>query len=192
VQLTRDTEQVHLCIGTQAYNLNDPRRFASWLLDSILTGGYSSRLFQEVREKRGLCYSLGPLSAAYRKTGFWAMETGVAPEKARRVVDIIGRELRKVKARGVTRAELERAQEMSRVNILLAEESSGSHMNRIARNELIYGRQKSTEEVLAEVQSITREQILQVAQEMFRPETVNLAAVGPFRENDAPLQLDLG
>jgi predicted Zn-dependent peptidase len=120
VQLVRDTEQVHLCCGTRAYAYDDRRRFSAWLLDQIMTGGYSSRLFQEIREKRGLCYNIGPLSASYRKAGFWAVETSFAPEQARRVVSIIGRELRKVKSRGVSRTELKRAQEMSRINILLS------------------------------------------------------------------------
>jgi predicted Zn-dependent peptidase len=77
------------------------------------------------------------------QSGFWAIETSFAPEQARRVVNIIGRELRKVKSKGVSRVELKRAQEMSRINILLSEESSSAQMGRIARNELCYGRQRS-------------------------------------------------
>jgi len=191
IQLPRDTEQTHLCVGTRAYRYDDPRRFACWLLDSILTGGYSSRLFQEIREKRGLCYNIGPMSASYRKAGFWAVETSVAPENARRVAAIIGRELKKMKARGVTRAEWKRAQEMSRINILLAQESSSAQMSRLARNELLYGRQKSTEEVLAEVRGVSMEAIQQVACEIFDSRLMNLAAVGPFAKGDSPLHVDV-
>lgn len=192
VQLVRDTEQVHLCCGTRAYAYDDPRRFSAWLLDQIMTGGYSSRLFQEIREKRGLCYNIGPLSASYRKAGFWAIETSFAPEQARRVVNIIGRELRKVKSKGVSRTELKRAQEMSRINILLSEESSSAQMGRIARNELCYGRQRSIQEVLSDVLSVSTDEVQRVANEMFSPDTMNLAAVGPFGISDVPLEVDVG
>ena len=192
VQLSRDTEQVHLCCGTRAYSYADPKRFAAWTLDTILTGGSSSRLFQEIRDKRGLCYNIGPLSLSYRTAGFWAVETSVAPETARRVLDLIGRELRRVKAKGVTQTELKRAHQMARANILLAEESSSHQMSRIARHELYYGRQKSTEEVLREVLSVTADDVHQVANEMFDPALMNLAAIGPFEDGAKPLQLDVG
>jgi predicted Zn-dependent peptidase len=192
VQWSRDTEQVHLCCGTRSYPYDDPDRFAAWLLDTVLTGGYSSRLFQEIREKRGLCYNIGPLSACYRKAGFWAIETSVAPPMAARVVDLIGRELRRVKAKGILRSEWKRARQMSRVNLLLAEESSSTQMSRIARNELYYGRQKSTAEVLNDVLSVTLEDIQRVANEMFDSHLMNLAAIGPFDDGAQPLQVDVG
>jgi len=179
----RDTEQVHLICGTKGYDYRDPQRFAGWLLDIILSGGYSSRLFQEVREKRGLCYNIGSLSASYRKTGFWAIETSVEPEAAGKVLKLIGRELKKVKARGVTKTELERAKQMTRANLLLAEESSSAQMNRIARNEFYYGRQRDTQEVLADVLQVTQSDVQEAAIELFNPDTMNLAAVGAVKES---------
>jgi predicted Zn-dependent peptidase len=175
----RDTEQIHLICGTKCYDYRDPKRYAGWLLDAILCGGYSSRLFQEIREKRGLCYNIGAISTSYRKTGFWAIETSVAPETAPKVLDLIGRELRKIKTRGVTKAELERAKQMLRAGLLLSEESSSAQMNRIARNELYYGRQRETEEVLADVLRVSQADVLEAANEMFAPETMNLTALGP-------------
>jgi predicted Zn-dependent peptidase len=177
--LERDTEQIHLICGTKCYDYRDPKRYAGWLLDAILCGGYSSRLFQEIREKRGLCYNIGALSASYRKAGFWAIETSVAPETAPKVLELIGRELRKIKTRGVTKAELERAKQMLRAGLLLAEESSSAQMNRIARNELYYGRQRETGEVLADVLRVSQAEVLEAANEMFAPETMNLTALGP-------------
>ena len=191
-QLARETEQVHLCIGTRSCGYEDERRYVAGLLDSVLTGGYSSRLFQEIREKRGLCYSIGPMSAAYRQAAFWAVETSVAPPMAKKTVEIIGRELRKVKENGVTKSELKRAQEMARINLLLAEESSGSRMNRIARNELYYGAQRSTQDVLREVQAVTLDDIQSLAREMFDQNLMNLVAIGPFTDKAAPLQIDVG
>ncbi len=192
VQLARETEGAHLIIGTRAYRYDDPRRFAAWALDSILTGGYSSRLFQEIREKRGLCYNISSMSACYRAAGFWAVETSVAPEMAHQTASLIGKELRKIKKNGVTKSELKRAKQMARVNLLLAEESSSAQMGRIARNELYFGRQKSTEETLLEVESVSLEQVQCAANEMFVPELMNFAAVGPFAEGEAPLEVDVG
>ena len=92
-----DTEGVHLLLGAPSFGARDERCYALWLLDSILTGGYSSRLFQEIREKRGLCYSLGGASANFRAGGYWALETSVAPENARKTLALIGRELHKIR-----------------------------------------------------------------------------------------------
>jgi predicted Zn-dependent peptidase len=179
-----DTECAHLIIGTRAYNYDDPKRYAAWALDTILTGGYSSRLFQEVREKRGLCYSIGGLSASYRTAGFWAVETSVAPENAAKTTKLIARELRRVKNDGVRASELKRAKQMARVNILLAEESASAKMSRLARHELYFGAQKSTEESLALIENVSLEGVIEVAREMFVPELMNLAAIGPIPERE--------
>jgi predicted Zn-dependent peptidase len=120
------------------------------------------------------------------------VETSVAPQQARLVTDLIGRELRKVKTRGVGKAELKRAQEMSRINLLLSEESSSAQMNRIARNELYYGRQRSPQEVLECFLRVTPDDVQAVANDIFQPETMNLAAVGPFAKGAAPLIIDVG
>ena len=177
-----ETECAHIILGTRAYAFDDPKRYASWTLDTILTGGYSSRLFQEIREKRGLCYSIGGLSAAYRTAGFWAVETSVAPENVAKTLKIIARELRKVKENGVGKNELKRAKQMARVNILLAEESANAKMNRLARNELYFGKQKSPRETLEAIERVTLEEIQAVAHEMFDPSLLNLAAIGPIDE----------
>jgi predicted Zn-dependent peptidase len=186
----RDTEQVHLMCGTKSYAHDDARRFAAWTLDTIMTGGYSSRLWQELREKRGLCYSIGGLTANYRKGGFWAVEASLAAADAQKAVALIGNELRKVKKNGVTRAEWKRALQLARANILLAEESSSAQMSRIARNELYFGHQRSTEEVLADIMAVTPEDIHQVANEMFDAKLMNLTAIGPL-ESDS-LVVDVG
>jgi predicted Zn-dependent peptidase len=186
----RDTEQVHLMCGTKSYAHDDARRFAAWTLDTIMTGGYSSRLWQELREKRGLCYSIGGLTANYRKGGFWAVEASLAAADAQKAVALIGNELRKVKKSGVTRAEWKRALQLARANILLSEESSSAQMSRIARNELYFGHQRSTEEVLADIMAVTPDDIHQVAIEMFDAKLMNLTAIGPL-ETDS-LVVDVG
>lgn len=192
VLLERDTEQVHLCCGMPAYGAMDEKRYTAGLLETILSGGYSSRLFQEIREKHGLCYNIGPWSTSYRATGFWGVETSVAPETAGRVADLIGQELRNVKTDGVLPVELERAQQMTRANILLSEESSSAQMSRIARNELYYGRQRATSEVLEQVLAVTPTAVHEVALELFDAGGMNLTAVGPFADSVESLQIDLG
>lgn len=177
-----ETEGAHLIVGTRAFAYDDPKRFAAWALDSILTGGYSSRLFQEVREKRGLCYSIGGLSASYRAAGYWAVETSVAPQNAGKTAALIGKELRKVKKDGVKAGELKRAKQMARVNLLLGEESSSAQMSRIARHELYFGRQKSTSETLKRMEAVTLEEVREVAREIFVPDLMNFAAIGPIPE----------
>ncbi|HEX9997540.1 MAG TPA: pitrilysin family protein [Abditibacterium sp.] len=186
-----ETEGAHLIIGTRGYAYEDPKRFAAWALDSILTGGYSSRLFQEVREKRGLCYSIGGLSASYRAGGYWAVETSVAPQNAGKTAALIGKVLRQVKNDGVKAIELKRAKQMARVNLLLGEESSSAQMSRIARNELYYGRQKSTAETLDQILSVTMDEIQEVAREMFQSELMNFAAIGPISEK-TKLEIEVG
>ncbi len=187
----RDVEQVHIVCGTRAYSNTDPRRFAAFTLDTILTGGYSSRLFQEVREKRGLCYSIGSVGAHYRDGGYWAVATSVAPESAVKTARLIGKELRRVKEKGVGKAELDRANQMTRANMLLSEESSSAQMSRIARNELCYGAQRSTQQVLADVLAVTREEIQAVAREMFSSDLMTVAAVGPFDKGARPLKIEV-
>ena len=186
-----ETEGAHLIIGTRGYAYEDPKRFAAWALDSILTGGYSSRLFQEVREKRGLCYSIGGLSASYRAGGYWAVETSVAPQNAGKTAALIGKVLRNVKNDGVKAIELKRAKQMARVNLLLGEESSSAQMSRIARNELYYGRQKSTSETLDQILAVTMDEIQEVARELFQPELMNFAAIGPIPEK-TKLEIEVG
>jgi predicted Zn-dependent peptidase len=188
VRIAKDTEQLHLICGTRGYSYHDDERYAAGLLDAVLTGGYSSRLFQEIREKRGLCYNIGPMSASYRNAGFWAVETSVAPENAKETVKLLGRELRKVRERGVTKAELARAQRMTKINVLLSEESSSAQMTRIARNELCYGRQRSIDEILDSVAGVTLEDVHRAARAMFDAASFNLAAIGPAPDK---LHIDL-
>ncbi|BCM91207.1 putative zinc protease [Abditibacteriota bacterium] len=175
-----DTEGVHLLMGAPTFGATDERRFSLWLLDSILTGGYSSRLFQEVREKRGLCYSLGGASANFRAGGYWALETSVAPENARKTVAIIGRELAKIREDGVKDSELKRAKRMARINMVLSEESLGARMSRLARNDFTWGAQKSLAETLEMFERVSLGDIQDVARQVFRAESFQMVALGPL------------
>ncbi len=175
-----DTEGVHLLMGAPSFGATDERRFSLWLLDSILTGGYSSRLFQEVREKRGLCYSLGGASANFRAGGYWALETSVAPENARKTVAIIGRELAKIRENGVKDSELKRAKRMARINMVLSEESLGARMSRLARNEFTWGTQISLDETLERFERVSLADVRDIARQVFRAESFQMVALGPL------------
>jgi predicted Zn-dependent peptidase len=187
--LQRDTEQVHLCYGAPAFGCKDPRRFATWILETVLTGGFSSRLFQELREKQGLCYGIGAFSSAYRNAGFWGIETSTAPASAPKLAKLIGRELRRLKKHGITQTEWRRAVNMLRTNILLCDENPSSRMNRIARQELCHGRQFSSTEIIGKLEATSPEQVRELCYELFDPAKMNLAVVGPQLET--PLEIDV-
>jgi len=187
--LERDIEQVHLCFGSPAFGCKDPRRFATWILETVLTGGFSSRLFQELREKQGLCYGIGAFSSSYRKGGFWSIETSTAPATAPKLAKLIGKELRRLKKTGITKAEWQRAVNMLRTTILLCDENPSSRMSRIARQELCHSRQFSGAEIISKLESTSPEQVRELAQELFDPVRMNLAMVGP--KWDAPLEIEV-
>ena len=187
--LERDIEQVHLCFGSPAFGCNDSRRFATWILETVLTGGFSSRLFQELREKQGLCYGIGAFSSSYRKGGFWSIETSTAPAAAPKLAKLIGKELRRLKKTGITKAEWRRAVNMLRTNILLCDENPSSRMSRIARQELCHGRQFSSAEIINKLESTTQEEVHELSRELFDATKMNLAMVGPKLK--APLEIEV-
>jgi len=185
----RDIEQVHLCYGAPSFGCRDPRRLATWILETVLTGGFSSRLFQELREKQGLCYGIGAFSCSYRHGGFWGIETSASPAAAPRLAGLIGRELRRLKKHGITKAEWRRAINMLRANILLSDENPSSRMSRIARQELCHGRQFSGAEIITLLEATLPEQVQHLAHELFDPARMNLAVVGPPLQS--PLEIEV-
>jgi len=189
VALQRDIEQVHLCYGAPAFGCKDPRRFATWILETVLTGGFSSRLFQELREKQGLCYGIGAFSSSYRRAGFWSIETSASPAAAPRLAALIGKELRRLKKNGITKTEWRRAINMLRTNILLCDENPSSRMTRIARQELCHGRQFSSAEIIGKLEATSPEQVQQLTHQLFDHARMNLAVVGPAMET--PLEIEV-
>lgn len=187
--LERDIEQVHLCFGAPAFGCKDPRRFATWILETVLTGGFSSRLFQELREKQGLCYGIGAFSSSYRQGGFWSIETSTASATAPKLAKLIGKELRNLKKTGITRAEWRRAINLLRSNILLCDENPSSRMIKIARQELCHGHQFSSAEIISKLESTSREQVHELSHELFDATKMNLAMVGPKLK--APLEIEV-
>jgi predicted Zn-dependent peptidase len=179
----KDTEQAHLVLGCPAIGRADERRFVLGVLNNVLGGGMSSRLFQEVREKRGLAYSVYSYTSQYADTGVFAVYAGCAPGKADEVLDLVRAELAAVARDGVTEAEVARGKGMLKGSLVLGLEDTGSRMSRLAKGELLYGDLLSVDDLLARVDSVTVAQVDAVAAELLtRP--MSLAVVGPFDDGD--------
>jgi predicted Zn-dependent peptidase len=171
-------DQVHLCLGFEAPAQASRRRFAAALLDIVLGGGMSSRLFQEVREKRGLAYSIGSSLNAYRLGGYETVSAACAPRNLPRVIDVTVRELRKLKHAGVTDGELDRAKENLQGGLVLSLESTVSRMSSAARQQLYLGRVERPEELIARIDAVTRDEVDEEADRLFDGRALSLAVVG--------------
>jgi len=178
----RTTEQANLVLGVPGVSRNDERRFALGVLNAALGGGMSSRLFQEVREKRGLAYSVYSYHAQYADTGLFGVYAGCVPRKVDDVLAICRAELAKIAATGITEAELERGKGQLRGSLVLGLEDTGSRMSRIGKAELVYGELLSVDEVINRIDGVTLEDISAMAGELLAaPPT--LAVVGPFEDD---------
>lgn len=176
---TRPTEQAHVAIGVRALDRAHPDRYALSVLDQVLGGGLSSRLFQSIREERGLAYSVYSYRAAYEDTGALAVYAGTAVQHVDEVLAVMQAELDSLAARGITERELEVARGHLVGELALSLEDSAARMHRIGRSQLVHGCVPPVEEVVARVQSVTVEQVADVAARVLGgPRTV--AVVGPF------------
>jgi len=181
----RDTEQAHVVTGTRALHRDDPDRYALSVLNQVLGGGMSSRLFQEVREKRGLAYSVYSYRGAYLDTGALAVYAGTAPGKVDEVLAVIGGELdRLVADGGVSARELADAKGHLKGSMALSLESSAARMHRLGRSELIQGEVPSLDELVAEIDRVTTDDISRVVQRVLADQQRVLAVVGPFEVSD--------
>ncbi|HEY2273828.1 MAG TPA: pitrilysin family protein, partial [Jatrophihabitantaceae bacterium] len=178
-----DTEQANLVLGMRGLSRHDPRRFAAGVLSAALGGGMSSRLFQRIREERGLAYSVYSFTQAYADTGQFGVYAGCQPGKADEVFALMSTELDAAARGGLSVAEIERGKGQMRGSIVLGLEDSGSRMTRIGKSELSYGEIIGLDELLAEVDAVTPELVAEVAAEVLtRPRC--LTVVGPFGAHD--------
>jgi predicted Zn-dependent peptidase len=176
--VSRPTEQANLILGSPGIARLDDRRFALGVLNAALGGGMSSRLFQEVREKRGLAYSVYSFTSHYADTGLVGVYAGCAPKKAREVLDICREQLHLVGASGLTAEELERGKGQMRGGLVLGLEDTGSRMSRLGKAELVYGELMTVDEILAAIDAVTLDDVLEVAALVFGGPHA-LAAIGP-------------
>jgi predicted Zn-dependent peptidase len=178
--ITRKTEQAHMFYGMEGVARHDDRRFAMGILASALGGGMSSRLFQEIREKRGLAYSVYAYAQQFAGSGQIGFYAGCNPTKAIEVIEIIREVLTDVAEHGMTHEEIDRAKGAVRGSLVLSQEDSGSRMSRIGKNEIVYGHVMSFDDILKEISGVTHEDVRKVASE-FLTKTPTLALVGPFK-----------
>ena len=176
-----DLEQAHLIIATPFVSGRDKRRYAADLLANIVGGGTSSRLWQKVREERGLAYSVGASAIMYNDCGMFMMSAGTSPGQTLDVVDISIEEIRDVVTNGVTSNELDLAKQQTRASLLLSLEDSAARAASLAQSEMLHGRQITMEESLANTEAVTREEIQTLAREFFRTENVAFAALGDLK-----------
>jgi len=181
--ISRRTEQTHLLLGTPAMGRLDPRRYAGAVLDTAVGGGMSSRLFQEIREKRGLVYSVGSALTHYAGAGSFSVYAGCSKKRVPEVLRLVREELARVAADGVTAEEVARGRGQLKGGLVLGLEDTGSRMSRLGKSELSYGEYLPVREVLARLDAVDVDQVRDVATELFGQETC-LAVVGPYREAD--------
>ncbi|HEX3548845.1 MAG TPA: pitrilysin family protein [Candidatus Elarobacter sp.] len=174
-----ETEQAYVLLGTPGLGLRDERRYALSVLDTILGGGMSSRLFQSVREERGLAYEISTFQQGYRDAGLFGVSAGCTPERVQECVDVVAAELDRLLDRGVRRDEIERAREHLKGNLTLALESTFNRMARLARNLLVHGRQIATEEVEARFDAVTLDDVDALARTLLAPAHRGLCVLGP-------------
>ena len=171
-------EQNHLTLAFPGLPYGDDRRFALQLLSTTLGGGMSSRLWQEVREKRGLCYSVYSYTAGHAETGLFAIYTALGREMEEEALRTVCAAVRDYAEHGISEEELSRAREQAKANILMGLESTQARMSHMGRGELLYGRVLTPDEIIGGYDAVEREQIRALAQELFDFQQVSLSAVG--------------
>ncbi|MFD2079889.1 Predicted Zn-dependent peptidase [Actinopolymorpha cephalotaxi] len=179
----RPTEQANLVLGVPGVPRSDDRRFVLGVLNAAFGGGMSSRLFQEVREKRGLAYAVYSFASHYADSGMVGIYAGCLPSKIDEVLDICRDELAKVVSSGLTDEELERGKGQLRGSLVLGLEDTGSRMGRLAKADLVYGELLSVDEILRRIDAVTLDDVRQIAKELLEA-APTLAVVGPFEDAD--------
>lgn len=176
-------EQVHLCLGMTGIHQTHPKRYVGYVLNTLLGGGMSSRLFQEIREKRGKAYSVYSFSSSYKDVGYVGVYAGTSLESTEEVVELITQELKKLAAGEMTSAELERTQGQLVGSTMLGLESTDSWMSHIARNEIYFGKSITTEEICQRIRAVSRDDVVELADDLFRSDGRTLTLLGDFADS---------
>jgi predicted Zn-dependent peptidase len=175
----KDTEQYHVCLGGAGLSRHDDRRFALRVLDTIFGGTSSSRLFQEVRERRGLAYAVYSFASAYQDTGQVGLYVGTRPENVTEALGVVGSELTRLREQPANAEELLRAKENLKGRVVLALESTGARMNRLGSEVLAGAPLLSLDEVVERIEAVTREDLAALVAELWAPGRLSAAGIGP-------------
>jgi len=189
--LYKDLEQVHICLGGKAPHLSSDLRYAGAILNTILGGNMSSRLFQEIREKKGLAYSVYSFISSFMDTGLLGICVGTDSQKLNKVLKVIGKEIIKIQNGEIHETDLIGAREHLTGGILLGAENSDARMMHIAKNEYIFGRYIEYEELLEELEKVTIDEVVACATEAFLSGNVSLATLGPVSKEDLDIEIPL-
>ncbi len=176
----RALEQMHICLSARGLSITDPRRYAGSLLNTILGGNMSSRLFQEIRERRGLAYAVYSFISSHVDTGMFGFYMGVDPKTARETTRLVLNELEKIKDDPVDAAELKGAMEYTKGSLLLASESADNQMVRCAQNEIHFGNEVALQDVIRKIEAITPQEIQDLANHLFDRSQMTLTLLGPL------------
>jgi predicted Zn-dependent peptidase len=182
----RSLEQVQMCLGFPAPPVNSPDRFALYILNSMLGGGMSSRLFESIRENQGLAYSIYSELSPFRDTGSLSIYGGMSLDKTERVLALTLAELARLKTEAVSHAELKRAKDQMKSNIVLGLESSSSRMSNLARQQMFFGRFIPVDEIVRDIDAVTPEDTQRLANQLFQPELLALTLLG----NLGPMKIE--
>ncbi|MBR6259771.1 MAG: insulinase family protein [Oscillospiraceae bacterium] len=177
----KPTEQNHIMLGFPSVSLVDDRRYAARFLDEIIGGGCSSRLFQKLREEKGLCYAVASGSSRFSDCGCLSVYAAVNRASEKEALSVMAEELIKLRETGITQKELERVKEQARANLLMGQESTHARMTRLGRGELLSGGAEDTQELIEGYMAVTPEDVSALASETLREENVSFSAVGRVR-----------
>lgn len=182
----RDTEQIHFIIGFSALPYTHPDRYSQLILNTVLGSGMSSRLFQEVREKRGLAYSIYSFLSPYRDSGAMEIYAGTDTDSLEELLQISAREIKKLTKKPLSEAELASAKGQIKGNLLLSLESTDARLGRMAKNEVYFGRRVEAEEIIQSIDRVTARDVLEVARTVIDPDRMTAVFLGPVTEKDIP------
>ena len=180
--VNKKTEQTHMILALRTFDRFDPRRYPLLVLSSILGGGMSSRLFQEVRERRGLAYSVFSYSQSYLDAGYLGIKAGLDTKRLIQALEVIMEELRRVLNEEIPEKELTKAQEHIKGNFILSLEDSGDVANHYAVKYLLEGEIKTPQQVIDRINSVTVEDVKAVAKDIIKDKNINFAAIGPIKD----------
>ncbi len=180
----RDLEQVHICLGGEAPSQTSDRRFACVILNTILGGNMSSRLFQEIRENRGLAYSVYSFLSSYIDAGLLGVYVATDSQNVNPVLEAIKNEIKKICKGEISKSDLAAAVDHLIGGIYLSSESADNRMMRIAKNEFVFQKYVSYEELVSKLQQVTVDEVVEVASDIFQDGTVSLSTLGPIKEDD--------
>ena len=189
VLMDKPTEQVHFCIGTGGYAQDKKEKYALAAIDAVLGGGMSSRLFQEIRESRGLAYAIGSYSASYQEAGMFAIYGGTSIENIEYVLELTKTECDNISKNSVTDAELERAKNQIRGVLVMGQESTSNRMSRLAKSEIYFKQIIQMDDVIKSIMDVSKDDVAKVASQLFEGSKFALAAVGPFKKNNMTLEI---